>query len=658
MNNFARSLKIALEYRFTLAASIASALVVAVLWGGNIGTIYPIFEISLKGESLPAWAERNIAEQRQGLAEAEQELARVDAAERPNAAEHRVLISAREARAQKLAYYQWALDAVIRPYLNYGPFQTLVLAIGVLLAGSLVKSAFTVVNQIVVFRLAQLVVLRVRKQLFRQMLATDMARFAGEGTNELMSRFTYDMESLLSALQEVYGKLVREPLKVLACLVGAALISWRLLLLSLVLAPPTFYLIRLLAKALKRANRRVMEEMSEMYALLDEAMHGIKIVKAFTMERAERRRFHHSNKAFLRKSMRIGRYDSLTRPLTEVLGILMISIAFLAGAYLVLNQTTTLFGVKLAAEPPSLGSMILFFGMLAGMSDPARKLSEVFSRIQRGAAAADRIYELIDREPTIVSPPKPRPLRRHHVDLVFDHVRFHYRPGQAVLDDVTLRIPAGETVAIVGPNGCGKSTLANLLLRFYDPVAGRILLDGVDLRDLRLRDLRSQIGLVTQETLLFDDTVLSNIRYGSPGASRDAVIDAARRAHAHRFIEEKLEHGYDTVVGQRGGRLSGGQRQRIALARAMLRDPAILVLDEATSQVDLESEQVIHTVLEEFVRNRTTIIITHRLSTLALADRIVVMNAGRVLDVGTHDELLDRCDLYGRLHDLQFRESA
>jgi ATP-binding cassette subfamily B protein/subfamily B ATP-binding cassette protein MsbA len=376
------------------------------------------------------------------------------------------------------------------------------------------------------------------------------------------------------------------------------------------------------------------------------------------MERAERRRFHQSNKAFYKKSMRIGRYDSLTRPLTEILGMGMICIALLSGAYLVLNQTTHLFGIRLADEPPKLGMMILFYGMLAGTSDPARKLSEVFGRLQRGAAAADRIYQLIDRRPTIVNPPNPTPLGRHGVDLVFDRIQFQYRPGQTVLDDVSLRITAGETIAIVGPNGCGKSTLANLVPRFFDPTAGRVLLDGIDLRDVRLRELRGQIGLVTQETLLFDDTVLNNIRYGSPHATREHVIAAAERAHAHRFITDRLEHGYETVVGPRGGRLSGGQRQRIALARAILRDPALLILDEATSQVDLESEQVIHQVLEDFVRLRTTIIITHRLSTLALADRIVVMNAGRILDVGSHEELIGRCELYGRLYDIQFRESA
>ncbi len=628
---------------------------VAVLWGGNIGAVYPMVEISFKGESLPQWADRQIIDYQKQVAEADAKLAQLPA----DAKEARSTLNLqRAADAKKHELFVWLQAQVIRPYLNYSPFQTLVLVIVLLLVGTAVKSGFLLLNHVLVFRVSQLAVIDLRKQMYRKTLRSDAARFSGEGTSELMSRFTYDTESLLTAQQEFFGKLIREPLKMIACLVGAGWVSWRLLLFSLILAPPAAYLIRSLAKALKRANRRVMEEMSEMYGILDETFQGIKVVKGFTMERYERRRFHQNNKEYYRKSMRIGWYDALTRPLTELLGIGTICTGLLAGAYLVLNEQTHLFGIQLATEKLELGMLILFYGMLAGTTDPARKLSEVFSRIQRGAAAADRIYQIVDRKPTVVNPKQPVPLGRHHKDLVFENIHFHYQPTQPVIDGVSLRIAHGETLAIVGPNGCGKSTLANLVPRFYDPTSGRVLLDGIDLRDVRLRELRSQIGLVTQETLLFDDTVLNNIRYGSPRATREEVIAAARQAHAHKFIEEKLESGYETVVGPRGGRLSGGQRQRIALARAILRDPALLVLDEATSQVDLESEQLIHKVLEQFVRNRTTIIITHRLSTLSLADRVMVMNAGRVLDLGTHAELIGRCEFYRRLHDIQFRESA
>ncbi|OYV93595.1 MAG: hypothetical protein B7Z73_03345 [Planctomycetia bacterium 21-64-5] len=554
--------------------------------------------------------------------------------------------------------YRWVNQHVLQPLFPRDPFLTLMLVVGALLAGTIVKSLFFVAQQILVARLAQRVVFNLRKEFYRRTLRMDLATFTSEGTSELMSRFTFDMESLSSGLNDFFGKLIREPLKMITCLVGAACVCWQLLLLSLVVAPLSALLIRWLAKTLKRANRKAMEEMSQIYNILEETFQGVKVVKAFTMERSERWRFHQVSKKYLKKAMRIARYDSLTRPVTEVMGMTTVCVALLAGAYLVLKQKNNLFGIPMGRQPPSFEALLLFYGLLAGVSDPARKLSEVFSRIQRASAASDRIYQLLDREPRIVDAKHATPLARHHCDLVFDQVTFHYQPTQRVLDNIELRIAFGETIAVVGPNGCGKSTLANLIPRFFDPISGAVLLDGVDLRDVRLRELRSQIGLVTQETLLFDDTVLANIRYGSPWATRDDVLRAAQRAHAHRFIEEKLEHGYQTIVGQRGNVLSGGQRQRIALARAILRDPPVLILDEATSQVDLESEQVIQQVLEQFIRNRTTVIVTHRMGTLALADRIVVMEAGRILDVGSHDELLRRCSLYGRLHDIQFKEIA
>lgn len=666
MNNFGRSLRLALRYPVTLGSSIFCALVVALLWGGNISTVYPLVEVTTKGRSLQQWAAGSIAQAEKNAARFDREARQVALLLKAAPAEDREALLKKQQHLEREAELEnkdaarsrWLADHIINPYFPNDPFVTLVLVVGALLAGTVVKSLFFVAQQILVARLAQRVVFNLRKDFYRRTLRMDLGTFTSEGSSELMSRFTFDMESLSGGLNDFFGKLIREPMKMITCLVGAACVCWQLLVLSLVVAPLSALLIRWLAKTLKRANRKAMEEMSQIYNILEETFQGIKVVKAFTMERSERWRFHQVSKNYLKKAMRIARYDSLTRPVTEVMGMTTVCVALLAGAYLVLEQKNELFGIPMGRQPPSFEALLLFYGLLAGVSDPARKLSEVFSRIQRASAASDRIYQLLDRRPRIVESHEARPLARHRRELVFDKVSFHYQPTQRVLENVELRIAFGETIAIVGPNGCGKSTLANLIPRFFDPVSGSVRLDGVDLREVRLRELRSQIGLVTQETLLFDDTVLANIRYGSPWASRDDVIRAAHRAHAHRFIEEKLENGYNTVVGQRGNLLSGGQRQRIALARAILRDPPLLLLDEATSQVDLESEQVIQQVLEQFIRNRTTVLITHRMGTLALADRIVVMDAGRILDVGSHDELLRRCSLYGRLHDIQFKEIA
>lgn len=665
MNNFARALRQALRYRVTLAASIFCSLTVAVLWGANIGGVYPIVEVIFRGQSLQQWVDAEIVKTEAEVVAQQQAIAKLNTELESAGADDQSALQSQIDKAEvRLAAEQTALEQrqwvkpYIYAYLPSTPFQTLAMILGLLLLGTVVKDFFLVLDAVLVDRLANLATFDLRKKFYRRTLKLDLASFNDNSTSELMSRFTYDLDSVSAGVQTLLGRATREPLKMIACLVGASWICWRLLILSLVIAPLAGYLIAKLAQLLKRANRRAMEEMSLLYNILGETFSGIKVVKAFTMERHERRRFHQNSKQLLKRARKISRYDAMVHPVTELLGMSIICLATLAGAYLVLNQETHLLGIKICNRPLSLGSLLVFYGLLVGASDPARKLSEVFNRLQRAAAASDRVYQMLDREPRICDPKAPVKIGRHHRELRLDNVTFGYQADRPVIEGVNLRIPFGESLAIVGPNGCGKSTLANLLPRFYDPLKGSVSLDGVDLRDMRIRDLRRQIGMVTQETLLFDDTVLNNIRYGAPHATRDEVIAAAEQAHAHRFIEQKLENGYETMVGPLGNRLSGGQRQRIALARAILRDPAILILDEATSQVDIESEQLIHMVLEKFRKNRTTILITHRLSTLDLADRILVMQGGRVDDLGTHAELMKRCSLYRGLHQIQFREAA
>ena len=553
--------------------------------------------------------------------------------------------------------YGWIAPSAHR-WLPATPLATLVLICFLVLIGTVLKSMARIWNTYLVARLGNMVGYDLRMDFYRQMLRLDMSNFTEAGRGDLMNRCTSDLNAVSQGVQRVFGQALLEPLQMLVCLGIAAYISWQLLLLTMIIAPPAGYAIFWLGKSLKRTHRKAMQEFSFIFETLTETLSGIKLIQAFTMEPTERNKFNHSSKEYYRRQMKIATYNSLVNPITEVLGIVMVLIAALMGGYLVLGQHTHIFGIKISDVPLDHGLMSMFFAMLAGLADPARRLSQEFNQLQQGVAAADRVYEIIDREPKIVDAIHPLPLPKLSKSLAIEDIDFSYQPEKQVLHGVSLTIRAGETIAIVGPNGCGKTTLMQLLLRFYDPQAGRVTFDGVDIRDVRLRELRSRFGIVTQETLLFNDTVANNIGYGAPDATRADIEAAARKAYAHSFITEKLPEGYDALVGPAGSRLSGGQRQRIALARAILRNPEVLILDEATSQIDVESEQLIHAVLRDFSRDRTTLLVTHRTSTISLADRVVVMDQGRIVDIGTDAELSSRCELYRRLCHNGYRETA
>lgn len=609
---------------------------VGILWGGNIGAItYPIVEVCLKKGTFSSWLDANIESSRNRI----EELAAVPQPDLRAIADAKLWLDR----------YCWARP-LAEKYTPSDPFWTVILIMVIALVGTVLKIFFLVAHGILSATIAQRGAFEIREEFFRKVLDYEVNHFSREGIADTMSRFTNDMNILTGGLGIIYGKIVREPLKMIACLAGAAYISWQLLLLTLLIVPLAAVSIRWLARSIKRVVRRGMEEMSVMYGRLEETFRSIRVVKAFTREGFERAKFRKTNRAYCRKAIKIAKYESLTNPLTELFGILMVCVALVAGAYLVMGERTTLLGIPMSSTPLTIAALTVFFVLLAGAADPARKLSDIFTAFQSAAAAADRIYALIDRDVSIGDSEQPKRLPEHKQSIRFDDVRFEYNPSKPVLKGVSLEIKFGECIAILGPSGCGKSTLLNLIPRFADPTGGRVLIDDLPITEVRIRDIRQQIGLVTQEPVLFNDTVLNNILYGSRSATPERAVEAAKKAFAHDFIINELADGYETIVGPGGGQLSGGQRQRIALARAILREPTIFLLDEATSQIDLNSEKMIHEALETFKQGRTTVMVTHRLSALNLADRIVVMLDGDIAAVGRHEELLESCDFYAKLY--------
>jgi ATP-binding cassette, subfamily B, bacterial MsbA len=556
--------------------------------------------------------------------------------------------------------WKWRYE-LVRPYVQrYLPrdcFKTLLLLLAFVMLAVACKGLFMFLQEVLVAEVMQLTLFDIRNLFFRRTLNLDLASFSDQGSSELIARFTSDMDSFSQGLNTLMSKLIREPLRIASCLGGALWFNWRLTLLTLILVPISAATTFRVGKIMKRAVRRSLESMSTIYKILQESFQGIKVVKAFAMERIERRRFFGETKSLYRKSVRVAMIDALSDPVLEMLTLTTVAIALLAGSYLVLNRTIYLelglFRLQLASQPMAIQDLLALYAVLAGVSDPIRKLANVHSKIQRASAAADRICALMDRSPRISDGKDSVMLSRHCRAIEFRAVTFSYVPGVRVLYGVDLAVRHGETIAVVGPNGCGKTTLMNLLPRFWDVESGAIRIDGHDIRDVQIRSLRRQIGMVLQETILFQDTIANNIAYGNPTASRRAIVEAAQRAYAHQFISA-FPQGYDTVVGERGHSLSGGQRQRIALARAMLCDPAILILDEATSAVDIQDELLIRKAIEEFARGRTTFLVSHNMASIQIANRIVLLDAGRIEAVGTDQELKRTSALYRRLHEIHY----
>ena len=639
MKNLTQAIRLSLKYKWSILGSVVSSLIIAFLFCISISALFPVIKIVLEGETASIWIAKEVKDAKIQKIEFVEELddlqKQFDAANPDQQrqmkkqlalAKHKV-----DAETRAVARYEF-----LQPYVDQiapsKPFTTLVAAMVFLLITAVLKGIFLVLSTVLVSRVANATVMDMRRIYYCKILELDQSRIEHLGTSQMMVHLSNNMNMVSSSLRALYGKSLREPFKMVACLFGAAMISLPLLLLSMIVIPAGAIVIHNLTRRMKKSVQKELGGMREVFQTLIETLNWLKTVRIFNRESTERKRFKENAGVMYQMSMRISMYDSLLRPITEVLGIIAIALSILAGSYLVLNQATTLFGFRILDRPLEPSMLILFYGFLAGASDPARKMSEIVNLLVRGDTACGNLAKhystSVDEEDVHTN---AVPLHRRSIE--FRNLTFEYKPGQPVLHDLNLTVPYGQAVAIVGGNGCGKSTLMNLLARFYEVKQGKILLDGVDIGTMNPKRLRRQIAWVTQQSVLFKGTIAENIAYGKRNATHTEILDAARVAHVTEFLPN-LENGIETEVGDNGSLLSAGQRQRVALARAILADPEILILDEATSQMDGKTERKIHEALSHYIKDRTTFIVTHRASSLSLADRVIVMENGEIV----HDD--------------------
>jgi ATP-binding cassette, subfamily B, bacterial MsbA len=710
MKHFFRSLEYLKAHRGRLAVSFLAVLLIGVLWSGSITMALPVLKVLFSAEGLHGWAYNTMVSDRLnakiawrtappntvadgrnlslvldvvsveptgsaaesklrngdwiiGLAgegrDPAGEVLRADvlvgqlAHWAPSARPPRLLVyrpteditttisvplGLLEFKSKTLGYIA---EAIPEPNSRRERTSILFWLLGVVVAMVLLRNLMRFVQEYLVQTSVHLGMWSFRNDCFDNALRQPVTYFASAGTSDTASRFMQDSTELARAQTTLFGKTLVEPAKMVGSVIAALLLNWQLALMAMIGGPIAYAIIRQFGKRMKKSTRGALESWAEMLGVLEETLQGLRVVKAYTMEASERKRFHRVNRTLYKQIRRIVRIDSATSPTVEVLGMSAGMVAAgVAGVWVLENKMD-----------PEI--FMTTMGLLMAMFDPVRKLSKVLVRFQAGDAAAERLYELRDRprETRTVGAPN---LPRHQKSIEYRDIRFAYpNVAEPTLREINLTVTAGQAVAIVGPNGSGKTTLVSLLPRLLEPTGGQILLDGQDIMAHSMRSLRRQIAIVTQETVIFNATIAENIAYGLRRAKHATILDAAQRAYVDEFVRD-MPDGYDTVVGQRGATLSGGQRQRLAIARAILRDPAILIFDEALSQIDADSEKKIHAAMQDFMADRTTLMIAHRFSTVLDADAIVVLDEGRIVDTGPHKDLMDRCELYRQLYNTQF----
>jgi subfamily B ATP-binding cassette protein MsbA len=486
-----------------------------------------------------------------------------------------------------------------------------------------------------------------RDDTYKHLHKLPMGYFKSERVGNIISRFTNDVNVIQLSISTTFSNLIKEPLTIIVFLGIAISISWQLSLFAFIIVPIASLIIAWIGNKLKKQTIILQTKLADITSIIQETISGVKIVKAFGMEKFENQRFMNETKSFFKIVLKTVRIRNLSSPITEILSVIIGAVIIYYGGILVLVDKTL-------NASQFLGFLFAIFQMMP----PIKELGSVNNRIQEASAAADRIFQITDIEPHIKNIPNAVQLENFKNEIVFKNVSFQYEDSDVkVLDNLSFSVKRGEIIALVGPSGGGKSTLADLIPRFYDPTDGEILIDGKNIKEVTIESLRSKMGIVTQETFLFNTNIAENIAYGLADYPMEQIIEAAKTANAHSFISE-MPQGYDTIIGERGVKLSGGQRQRLTIARALLKNPEIMIFDEATSALDNESEILVQEAIERLMLNRTTFVIAHRLSTIRNATNILVLDRGIIIQQGTHDKLIaEEKGLYKKLYEMQFRDN-
>ena len=547
--------------------------------------------------------------------------------------------SAREALTPNEALKYWTNVAILRDT----PAESLKVLCLTILGVFFVKNIFLYLKNILLYMVQLNIVKDIRDKLYNHIQKLSLGYFNKEKSGTITSVIINDVEQLQGALSVAFQKLFVEPINILTFATLLFIISWKLALIAIVIIPLAGVAIITIGKSIRRKSRRTQKKIAEIMQILSENLSSIRIVKAFVNEKEEIKKFSRETTNYLSLHLKRARLDLISAPITESFGVIIgVVLLWYGGSEVILQR-------GLIAE-----DFIRFILILFSILGPIKQLSNVNIRIQAGAASAERIFNLLDTEPQIVEINNPTKLQNFKNEVVFKNVNFEYFAGDGpVLDNINFSIKKGEVVALVGPSGSGKSTIADLIPRFYDVNSGSIMFDGEDIKNASLASLRNNLGIVSQEVVLFNDTIRNNIAYAQPNKDESEIRKAAEAANALEFIE-KTQDGFDTVVGERGVKLSGGQKQRLAIARALLKNPSILILDEATSALDTESEKKVQKAIESLMKDRTALVIAHRLSTVQNADKIIVIEKGVVVENGSHSELYEKNGLYRRLYDIQF----